>query len=101
MARSRVMIEDYKGGQTWVITQTQYSDDDETCSITVGVPEMPLMPRYIDYGMPELPEQVTEPASPVVRSVTDEMLRNMGVTRAQWAKMTPKQRRALKKAHGY
>ena len=35
----------------------------------------------------------------VVRSVTDEMLAKMGVSRAKWAKMTPKQRRALKKKH--
>jgi hypothetical protein len=49
-AGNRIRIDDYQGGRTWVITQTDYTDDGETCTISVGEPELPLMMRS-DWGM--------------------------------------------------
>jgi hypothetical protein len=85
-------------GLTFVVTATSYENDSETCQLTTGVPEAPLLLRDSGYqngkGAPP-PINI-----PIVRTVTYEMLRKMGLTRAQWAKMSPKARRAAKKRAG-
>lgn len=75
--------------------------EEVTCGVNSG-----LSWQALDFSESEqlaaLQDAIGAQATPgaggsVVRSVTDEMLARMGVSRAKWAKMTPTQRRALKK----
>lgn len=102
-AGNRIRIEDYKGGHTWVITQTQYTDDGEICTITVGEPDLPLLPVYTP------PAEGIAPFDPVTpsggggrhdsgnRTITDAQLEKWGLTRHQWWEIKATERgRALR-----
>jgi len=104
----RVRVEDYAQsktgsgqGLTFVVTQTLYEDESETCQITTGVPDAPLMLRYAQMMERRTPTvRVPETTRTESRTITNKMLRKMGVTREQWWRMTPAQRRALRRKHG-
>lgn len=105
-AGKRVRIENYltdvtgaDQGLTFLVTQTAYDHDREICQLAAGVPQSPLMQTY-SHPITVGGETPGAGGGTVVRSVTDEMLKRMGITRAKWAKLTPAQRRARRKQYG-
>lgn len=100
-ASQRVHIEDYNAevsgsGRTFVITQTQYNDNDESLVVSVGEPDAPIMPRYSFPVVPfSEPATIAQPAASggggggggggdSGRTITDEQLAKWGLTRRQW-----------------
>jgi len=110
----RLRIEDFASikigsgqGLPFVVTQTAYDNDTETCQLTIGIPDAPLLLRFTPMKAPpgfehggRQEDGSSIPTGDTGRTITDAMLAKMRTTRAKWAKMTPRQRRALKKKYG-
>lgn len=114
-AGHRVRVDDYVPstgggpGVTFGITQTLYEDDGETCQITTGIPEAPLMLRFVPEGVGgrtgsgdhnPYDSATGSGASSGGRTITGRMLRRMGLSRAQWNRMSVRERRARRRRAG-